>query len=154
MLGAVARRDVVLGDERHQIGRALDPVDLLGLALGHERAECEFRHAFWGLCVHGLGPWSAKRNDQYITPGAGAPNCGVYKLQYSQVARRAEGSLRPPQPVRRVGGRYRSRFAASSTRLRSVYFFTSIVPCTKPSSRVMSTLRCSAARSGSMLGSR
>src|SRR5437016_6238329 len=43
MLGAVTRGDVVLGDERHQIGRALDPVNFLGLALGHQRAEREFR---------------------------------------------------------------------------------------------------------------
>ena len=49
--------------------------------------------------------------------------------------------------------RYFSRFAASSTMLRSALLLTSSVDLTKPRSRVISTFRCSAARSGSMLGS-
>jgi hypothetical protein len=49
--------------------------------------------------------------------------------------------------------RYFSRFAASSTMLRSALLLTSSADLTKPRSRVISTFRCSAARSGSMLGS-
>ena len=52
-----------------------------------------------------------------------------------------------------VRPRYFSRFAASSTMLRSACFLTSGADLTKPRSRVMSTFFCSATRSGSMLGS-
>ena len=36
VLGAIAGRDVVFGDHRHQVGTAFDLVDLLGLALGDQ----------------------------------------------------------------------------------------------------------------------
>ena len=59
-LGAVAGRDVVLGDDRHQIGAAGDAVDLLGLALGDERAEKVLvGRAICRMGVHGLSLWLA-----------------------------------------------------------------------------------------------
>ena len=39
VLGAVAGRDVVLGDNGRQLGTAVDQMDLLGLALGDQGAE-------------------------------------------------------------------------------------------------------------------
>ncbi len=49
---------------------------------------------------------------------------------------------------------YLSRLAASSTMLRSEYCLMSMLDCTNPRSRVRSTLRCSAPRSGIRFGSR
>ena len=52
VLGAVAGRDVVLGDHGDQIGAAFDLVDFFGLALGDEGAERMLRGH---LYVHGRG---------------------------------------------------------------------------------------------------
>ena len=55
MLGAVAGGDVVLGDDRHQVGVTGEPINLLGLALGDERAGNGLGlGALCRLGVHGL----------------------------------------------------------------------------------------------------
>ena len=63
MLGAVAGGDVVLGDDRHEVG-AVDAEYFLGLALGDERTE---RKGFgvsgrWG--VHGVFLCTKKKRRQ------------------------------------------------------------------------------------------
>ena len=52
VLGAVAGGDVVLGDQRHQVGAAGELVDPLGLAFGDQRARGALRGG-WRLGVHG-----------------------------------------------------------------------------------------------------
>src|SRR5262249_39876294 len=64
-----------------------------------------------------------------------------------------EEELAHPVIGHRPSRAYFIRFLASSTMLRSVCFLTSGADFTKPRSRVMSTLFCSAARSGIMSGS-
>jgi len=92
-------------------------------------------------CPHANGP---NRTEPSPMRGSGLWRCVE--------SRRAADAPRcaPVEPYR---SRYFSRFAASSTMLRSALLFTSSADLTKPRSRVISTFRCSAARSGSMLGS-
>src|SRR5262245_1373140 len=78
----------------------------------------------------------------------GAIFCGELRILLQ-----IEEQLAHPVIGHRRSGAYFNRFAASSTMLRSVCFFTSGAVLTKPRSRVMSTFFCSAARSGSMFGS-
>jgi hypothetical protein len=73
MLGAVAGGDVVLGDERHQVGRAVEPVNLLGLALVEDRAKCELR-GMGGFGVQGriLCVPSFRKTPILTLPGRGS----------------------------------------------------------------------------------
>src|SRR5262249_10177513 len=84
--------------------------------------------------------------------GQPVPVISRHRLPVSIAASPGDFSLVAARPS--FGARaYFSRFAASSTMLRSACFLTSGADLTKPRSRVMSTLFCSATRSGNMFGS-
>src|SRR5262245_4012551 len=91
MLGTVAGGDVVLGDERHQIGRAREPVNFLGLALVEDRTERELRGKS-GFGVQGriLCVLSCRKTPSLSPPGPGG-QCGHWTRPMPGVDNSATG---------------------------------------------------------------